>query len=74
HGVAAQHNQPITYIIGINKLGTLLSSQTTDTFEYSRKQFERISFPYFFAAMFPSYFIHIHFRKSGFSSGIHSVE
>ncbi|WP_364398051.1 hypothetical protein, partial [Pseudarthrobacter sp. LMD1-1-1.1] len=23
--------QPITYIIGINKLGTLLSSQTTDT-------------------------------------------
>ncbi|MFC0457765.1 hypothetical protein ACFFGR_14570, partial [Arthrobacter liuii] len=26
-------------IIGINKLGTLLSSQTTDTFEYSRKQF-----------------------------------
>ncbi|MGN7201525.1 hypothetical protein, partial [Arthrobacter sp. SAFR-044] len=25
------HNQPITYIIGINKLGTLLSSQTTDT-------------------------------------------
>jgi hypothetical protein len=29
--VAAQQIQPITYIIGINKLGTLLSSQTTDT-------------------------------------------
>ena len=29
--MAAQQIQPITYIIGINKLGTLLSSQTTDT-------------------------------------------
>ncbi|MEK0154372.1 hypothetical protein, partial [Arthrobacter oryzae] len=26
--------QPINKTIGINKLGTLLSSQTTDTFEY----------------------------------------
>ncbi|WP_285247466.1 hypothetical protein, partial [Pseudarthrobacter sp. efr-133-R2A-89] len=31
HGVAAQHIQPIHKTIGINKLGTLLSSQTTDT-------------------------------------------
>ncbi|MFF1882968.1 hypothetical protein ACFVVC_16055 [Pseudarthrobacter sp. NPDC058196] len=29
--MAAQHNQPIHKTIGINKLGTLLSSQTTDT-------------------------------------------
>ncbi|HKU02744.1 MAG TPA: hypothetical protein VJQ80_08045, partial [Arthrobacter sp.] len=74
HGVAAQQIQPITYIIGINKLGTLLSSQTTDTFEYSRNNSERISFPYFFAAMFLSYFIHIRFCKSGCFPGIHSTE
>jgi hypothetical protein len=30
--------------------------------------------PYFFAAMFQSYFIHIHFCKSGYFPGIHSVE
>src|SRR3954467_7144989 len=36
-GAAAQQKQPINKTIGINKLGTLLSSQTTDTFEYSRK-------------------------------------
>ncbi|MFJ6077805.1 hypothetical protein ACIQC0_05795, partial [Pseudarthrobacter sp. NPDC092419] len=30
-GVAAQQKQPINKTIGINKLGTLLSSQTTDT-------------------------------------------
>ena len=30
-GWRTQQIQPITYIIGINKLGTLLSSQTTDT-------------------------------------------
>ncbi|HSU48588.1 MAG TPA: hypothetical protein VLJ40_16945, partial [Arthrobacter sp.] len=30
-GAAAQQKQPINTTIGINKLGTLLSSQTTDT-------------------------------------------
>src|SRR6478672_7347267 len=30
-GWTTQHNQPINKTIGINKLGTLLSSQTTDT-------------------------------------------
>jgi len=31
--------QPINKTIGINKLGTLLSSQTTEAFEYFLKQF-----------------------------------
>ncbi|WP_141688852.1 hypothetical protein [Pseudarthrobacter enclensis] len=44
--MAAQHIQPITYIIGINKLGTLLSSQTTDTFEYSRNNSFSNEFPF----------------------------
>jgi hypothetical protein len=35
-GGQAWPKQPINKTIGINKLGTLLSSQTTDTFEYSR--------------------------------------
>ncbi|WP_285245889.1 hypothetical protein, partial [Pseudarthrobacter sp. fls2-241-R2A-127] len=60
--------------IGINKLGTLLSSQTTDTYRILAETILRISIPYFFAAMFLSYFIHIHFCKSGDFPGIHSVE
>ncbi|WP_364401440.1 hypothetical protein, partial [Pseudarthrobacter sp. LMD1-1-1.1] len=39
--------QPITYIIGIDKLGTLLSSQTTDTFEYSRNNSKKNFFSVF---------------------------
>ncbi|WP_205754655.1 hypothetical protein, partial [Pseudarthrobacter sp. NamE2] len=61
HGVAARPIQPIHKTIGINKLGTLLSSQTTDTFEYfgnkiricfafsSLRCFQLISFLFTFA-------------------------
>jgi hypothetical protein len=38
-GWTTRPKQPINKTIGINKLGTLLSSQTTDTFEYLSKQF-----------------------------------
>ncbi|WP_459793775.1 hypothetical protein, partial [Arthrobacter sp. AD-310] len=59
HSLANSTNKTI----GINKHGTLLSSQTTDTFEYFRNNLEFVS--HFFAAMFQAYFIHIHFCKSG---------
>ncbi|MEO5319925.1 hypothetical protein PV761_15215, partial [Arthrobacter sp. CC3] len=52
--------------IGINKLGTLLSSQTTDTFEYFSNNYLNSNefFCYhFFAAMFLAYFIHFHFAN-----------
>ncbi|WP_306971132.1 hypothetical protein, partial [Arthrobacter oryzae] len=70
HGVAAQHNQPITLH---NRY-----QQTWHTIEFSNNRhirifpetIQRISIPYFFAAMFLSYFIHIHFCKSGYFPGI----
>jgi hypothetical protein len=64
--------------IGINKLGTLLSSQTTDTYEYLSKQFITNPMNSFaslsFAAMFTAYFIHIHFANPGYSPEFHSME
>jgi hypothetical protein len=77
HGVAGsgKFNQ-FNNKIGINKLGTLLSSQTTDTCEYSRNNslsvnsFVSLSF----AAMFTAYFIHFHFANPGYSPGIHFAE
>ncbi|MFB8371857.1 hypothetical protein ACFC25_21110, partial [Pseudarthrobacter sp. NPDC055928] len=73
HDLAKTTNQKT---IGINKLGTLLSSQTTDTFEYFSKQFISMNsfVSHFFAAMFPSYFIHIHFANPGYFPDIHSAE
>ncbi|MFP5311354.1 MAG: hypothetical protein ACLGH7_02930, partial [Actinomycetes bacterium] len=67
HGVAAQQINQSQYIIGINKLGTLLSSQTTDTFEYPRNNSQK-EFLFRISSLqcFISYFILVHFCKSGF--------
>ncbi|MFX1819902.1 hypothetical protein PV768_08935, partial [Pseudarthrobacter sp. CC4] len=67
--------QPITKTIGINKLGTLLSSQTTDTFEYSRKQFNSMNFYFVFLRCDVSILFHsFSLCKSGCFPGIHSAE
>ncbi|MCA4134697.1 hypothetical protein, partial [Arthrobacter sp. M4] len=58
--------------IGINKHGTLLSSQTTGTFELlSGIQFH---FPVFIAAVFQAYFIRIHFANRRNSPNVHEPE
>ncbi|WP_235564128.1 hypothetical protein, partial [Arthrobacter sp. Soil763] len=67
-GWTTQPKQPINKTIGINKLGTLLSSQTTDTFEYFPKRSVKpdLFVSHFFAAMYLSYSIHFHFANPEF--------
>jgi hypothetical protein len=78
-GGTIRPKQPINKTTGINKLGTLLSSQTTDTIRiipgtnpFNNSNEFRV--PYFSAAMFTAYFIHFHFANPGNSPGIHPVE
>ncbi|MFJ6004081.1 hypothetical protein, partial [Arthrobacter sp. NPDC092385] len=65
HGVRQPANSTNQKTIGINKLGTLLSSQTTGTFDYLQsRRFRVLSGLFSFAVMFTAYFILFSLVKS----------